>query len=157
MSQGNLEVVRRIYEGWAEGDFRPATELYDPLILLVQGQGFPEPGPYLGLDGVRKYMNTFLEAWDRVTIEAEELLEAGESVVAKVVQRAVGKQSGVEPTELGYFQVWTLRGGKVIRLDVIRDRADALNTAGLSESAADASPATRARRSGPLCLGRGPA
>jgi ketosteroid isomerase-like protein len=132
MSNENAEVVRRIYEQWAEGNFRAAVELYDPLILLVQGQGFPEQGTYLGMDGVRDYMATFLEAWERVTIEAEEVFAAGDSVVARVVQRAIGRGSGAVPDEFEYFQVWTFRGGRVIRLDVIRDRDEALKVAGLS-------------------------
>jgi ketosteroid isomerase-like protein len=133
MSEENVEVVRRIYEQWAQGNFRAGVELYDPLILMVQGQGLPEAGAYLGLDGLRDYMRAFLEAWERVTIEAEEILGAGDSVVAKVVQRAVGRESGVEPAEFEYFQIWSFRGGKVIRLEVVRDREEALEAAGLSE------------------------
>jgi ketosteroid isomerase-like protein len=133
MSDENVELVRRIYEQWAEGDFRAAVELYDPLILLVQGEGFPEQGTYLGLDGVGDYMATFLEAWERVTIEALEVFAAGDSVVAKVVQRAIGRESGIVPTEFEYFQVWSFRGGRVIRLDVIRDRDEALRAVGISD------------------------
>jgi ketosteroid isomerase-like protein len=133
MSDANVELVRRIYEQWAEGDFRAAVELYDPLILLVQGEGFPEQGTYLGLDGVGDYMATFLEAWERVTIEALEVFAAGDSVVAKVVQRAIGRESGIVPTEFEYFQVWSFRGGRVIRLDVIRDRDEALRAVGISD------------------------
>jgi ketosteroid isomerase-like protein len=133
MSEENVEAVRRVYEQWGEGDFRAAVELYDPHVLLVQGQGLPERGTYLGLDGVRDYMAAFLEAWKRVTIQAEEIFAVGDSVVARVVQRAIGKESGVEPAELEYFQVWSFRGGKVIRLDVIRDRDEALEAVGISE------------------------
>jgi ketosteroid isomerase-like protein len=133
MSDENVGAVRRVYEQWAEGNFRAGVELYDPHILLVQGQELPESGAYLGLDGIRDYMATFLEAWERVTIAAEEIVGAGDSVVAKVVQRAIGKQSGAQPTEFGYFQVWSFRGGKVIRLETIRDRDEALKAVGLSK------------------------
>jgi ketosteroid isomerase-like protein len=78
-------------------------------------------------------MGKFLEVWERVTVEASELIEAGDSVVVKVIQRAVGKGSGVEPAEMEYFHVWTFRGGKVIRLDVIRSREAALEAAGISD------------------------
>jgi ketosteroid isomerase-like protein len=132
MSDEHVEAVRRVYEEWAEGNFRAGVELYDRHVLLVQGQELPESGAYLGLDGIRDYMAAFLEAWERVTIEAEEIFAAGDSVVAKVVQRAIGKESGVEPTEFEYFQVWSFRGGMVIRLDVIRDRDEALKAVGLS-------------------------
>ena len=133
MSDENVETVRRIYEQWAEGNFRAGVELYDPLILLVHGLGFPESGTYLGLDGVRDYTATFLEAWERMTIEAEEIFDVGDSVVAKVVQRAIGRESGIEPAELEYFQIWSFRGGRVIRLEVIRDRSEAMKAVGISE------------------------
>jgi ketosteroid isomerase-like protein len=133
MSEGNVEAVRRVYEQWGRGNFRAGVELYDPHVVLVQRQELLESGTYLGLDGIRDYMAAFLEAWERVTIEAEEVFAAGDSVVAQVVQRAIGKESGVEPTEFEYFQIWSFRGGKVIRLEVIRDRDEALKAVGLSE------------------------
>ena len=133
MSEENVAAVRRIYEGWAKGDFSTGVELYDAHILMVQGPGFPESGEYAGREGIAKYMHTFLDAWEKVTIEAEELIESGDSVAAKVVQRAVGKESGAVPTDFAYFQVWTFRGSKVIRLETIRDRETALDLIGLSE------------------------
>jgi ketosteroid isomerase-like protein len=133
MSEENVEAVQAVYEGWRNGNFRAGVDLYDPLALLVQGEGFPESGSYLGLEGIAEYMRTFLEAWEKVTIEAEDLVDAGNSVVAAVVQRGIGKRSGAVPAEFRYFQVWTFRAGSVIRLDVIRDRAEALEAAGLSE------------------------
>jgi hypothetical protein len=55
-------------------------------------------------------MRGFLEAWERVTIAAEELAGADDCVVVAAVQRAVGRGSGAEPTELRYFHVWTFQG-----------------------------------------------
>ena len=132
MSEARIEAVREIYEEWRKGDFRGGVDLYDPLALLVQGAGFPEAGAYLGLERIGEYMQTFLEAWERVTIEAEDLVSAGDSVVAAVVQRGVGRGSGA-PAEFRYFQVWTFRGDKVVRLDVLRDRVAAVEAAGLEQ------------------------
>jgi ketosteroid isomerase-like protein len=131
MSDERVETVRAIYEAWGKGDFRAGTELYDPEILLVQDEGFPERGSYVGMEGVGRYMRTFLDAWEQVTIEADELTGAGDSVVAAVTQRGVGQGSAAE-TDFSYFQVWTFRGDKVIRLDVIRERDAAFAAAGLS-------------------------
>jgi ketosteroid isomerase-like protein len=131
MSEENVEAVRRIYEEWGKGNFREGVELYDPNVLMVQGPDFPEAGTYVGLDGVRQYMTTFLDAWEHVTIEAVELIEGGDSVAASVLQKAVGKESGAIPTDFAYFQVWTFRGPRVIRLEMIRDRETALAAIGL--------------------------
>jgi ketosteroid isomerase-like protein len=44
----------------------------------------------------------------------------------------LGSESGA-PTDLRYYQVWSFRGGKVIRLENFRERAEALEAAGLRE------------------------
>jgi ketosteroid isomerase-like protein len=132
MSDENVEAVRAVYEGWQNGNFQAGVDLYDPQALLVMGEGFPESGSYHGPEGIGEYMRAFLEAWEKVTIEAEDLVDAGDSVVATVVQRGAGRGSGAT-AELRYFQVWTFRAGRVIRLDVLRDRAAALEAAGVRE------------------------
>ena len=76
-------------------------------------------------------MTGFLDAWDSLTIAAESFEDAGESVLVKVRQTGVGRGSGA-PAETFYFQVWTFRGGKVIRLDTILSESEALEAAGLA-------------------------
>ncbi len=132
MSERALEAVRSIYEGWRVGDFRAGTDLYDPRIVMVMGREFPEAGVYHGPDGVAGYMRTFLGAWERVTIASEELVAAGDTVLAAVVQRAVGRGSGA-PVVLRYFHIWSFRGKRIIRLEIVMERAEALAIAGLSE------------------------
>jgi uncharacterized protein len=126
MSAPNVNAVRAVYEQWARGNFRAGVELYDPEATLVQRPEFPEAGTYTGTAEIADYMRTFLEAWDRVTIAAEELIEAGDRVIASVHQQGVGKGSGAE-VDFRYFHVWTFRQGKVIRLEVVRNRDEALS------------------------------
>ncbi len=129
MSSQNLEILRGVYERWSQGDFRE-TGLYDPLIVFVMRPQFPDAGTYLGTEAVAEYMRSFLEPWEQLTIEATEMIEAGDSAVVAVTQSGVGGGSGAA-TELRYFHVWTFRGGKVIRFETVRERADAFETAGL--------------------------
>jgi len=130
VSGENVEAVREIYERWSEGDFH-TTGALDPHVVFVLRPEFPDAGAHLGTEGVAAYMQHFLEPWAHVTIEAEELIEAGDSVLVAMIQRGVGESSGAA-TEFRYFQLWTFRGGKAIRLECIRDRAEALEAAGLS-------------------------
>jgi ketosteroid isomerase-like protein len=132
MSEQNVEIVERVFERWGEGDFRAGVDVLDPHVVLVLGREFPDAGAYFGVDGVNAYMRGFLEPWTHLTMEAEELVAAGDSVLVSVRQRGVGTTSGVE-TELRYFQLWSFRGGKVIRMESTRDRAEALEAVGLSE------------------------
>lgn len=129
-SQQNVEAVRAVYERWSEGDFRAAVGLLDPHVVLVLGPEFPDAGTHSGIEGIAAYTRGLLEPWTHFTIEAEEIVAAGDSVLVSVRQHGVGSTSGV-PTELRYFMLWTFRAGRVIRLESIRERAEALQAAGL--------------------------
>lgn len=130
MAEGNVDAVRAVYERFGKGDFSASLEIVDPLVLFVLPPGFPESGTYLGTAQLLEYTREFLEPWSRITIAAEEITGAGDSVVASVCQRGAGSESGAV-TEFRYFQVWTFRGGKVIRLENFRERAEAFAAAGL--------------------------
>jgi ketosteroid isomerase-like protein len=132
MSQENVEAVRAVYERWSEGDFRASVHLFDPHVVLVLRPEFPDAGTYLGPEAVAAYTRGLLEPWTHFTMEAEELVASGDSVLARVRQRGVGSTSGVS-TELRYFMLWSFRGSKVIRLESIRGHAEALEAAGLRE------------------------
>jgi ketosteroid isomerase-like protein len=132
MSEENIGAVRAVYERWSEGDFRASVDLLDPHVVLVLGPELPDAGAYLGVEAVAEYTRGLLEPWTDFTIEAEELVAAGDSVLADVRQRGVGSTSGV-PTELRYFMLWSFRGHQVIRLESFRERAEALEAAGLRE------------------------
>jgi ketosteroid isomerase-like protein len=132
VSPRNAEIVRTIYQGWSEGDFRASVGLLDPHVVLVLGPEFPDAGTYSGVEAVASYTRGLLEPWTRFSIEAEEVVAAGDCVLARVRQRGVGSSSGI-PTELRYYMLWTFRGGKVIRLECFRDRTEALEAAGLGE------------------------
>jgi ketosteroid isomerase-like protein len=124
--------VRGIYDRWGRGDFRAGTELYDPHVVLVLRPEFPEAGVYRGLEEIGNYMRgDFLADLAGAVIEGEEFLAAGDSVVVRVHQHATGPESGA-PVGMRYYQVWTFRGGSVIRIESIRERDEALEAAGLT-------------------------
>jgi ketosteroid isomerase-like protein len=130
MSEENVEMVRAVFDQRGEGDLKTSFDLLDEHVVFVLPPEFPDAGTYVGRESVRAYTRGFLEPWTNLTMEAEELVDAGDTVVVGLRQRGVGDSSGV-PTELHYFQLWSFRGGKVIRIENIRDRDDALAAAGL--------------------------
>ena len=127
-----MNTVRRIYDRWGRGDFSAGVELYDPHVVLVLRPEFPESGAHYGREGIERYMrDDFLQDFAQATISGEEFLDAGDSVVVYVDQRATGPRSGA-PVRMRYYQVWTFRGASVIRIESIMERADALEAAGLA-------------------------
>lgn len=75
-------------------------------------------------------MRSLLQAWKVFTIRAEDLQEVGDTVLVAVVQGGAGITSGIE-SEMRYFQLWTFRGGKIIRIESIPDADEAHDAAGL--------------------------
>jgi ketosteroid isomerase-like protein len=130
VAEGNVESVRRVYESWGRGDFAGTTGVLDEHVLMVVRPEFPDTGTYLGPEAIAEYTRGFLEPWSEITIRAEEIIPAGDSVVVAVLQRGEGDASGAV-TEFRYFHLWTFRGGKAIRLEMIRERDEALEAAGL--------------------------
>lgn len=130
MREGNVEIVERVYESWGRGDFQTVEVLDEHALMVVRPQ-FPDTGTYLGHEGFAEYTRGFLEPWSQITIEAEEIIPAGDSVVVAVLQRGEGDASGAV-TEFRYFHVWTFRGGRAIRLETIRERDEAFEAAGVA-------------------------
>ena len=132
MSQENVAVVRRIFDRWATGDFGAGLADLDPDVVFVVRRPFPEAGETVGPDGIRKYMRGFLDNWARYAVEARSYRAAGDTVVAKAVQRGQGKASRIE-MEQEFFMLFTFRGGKIVRIESVLNEREALKAAGLSE------------------------
>jgi ketosteroid isomerase-like protein len=130
MSEENVEALKRVYAGWAHGDFRVEESLFDPYMVGVYPD--PEPIPQYGLEAVREYMRQFRRTFDDMRFEATRFRAANGSVVVDVRRFGIGKQSGVT-LEDKVFHVCTLRGGRIIRIDVFDREDQALEAAGLSE------------------------
>jgi ketosteroid isomerase-like protein len=133
VSRENVEVVRGIYEGWALGD--PETmRLIDPAIEVFPDPRSAWPGiepSYRGHEGLGRYLRSIYDAFSEYRAEAEDIRDAGDRVVTLAIERARGKQSGVPVNIRHTAHVWTLSGGRAVRLDVNWDRDEALRAAGL--------------------------
>ena len=133
MSQENVEVVRRCNRFWGEGDFVQASELFDPEVVIDFSQNVFNPDVYRGYEGLMRLVSAVHEMWDTFKVETEEVIDAGETVVAAVRLSGRGGRSGVATRMLG-FQVWTLRDGRVLRMKGdYRNREQALEAVGLRE------------------------
>jgi ketosteroid isomerase-like protein len=135
MSQENVEVVRRVYEAVARGDTAAVLVAYDPEVEWdFRGSPFRDfckRDVYHGHGGLRSFMRERTEdAWADIEDQLEELIDAGEHVVSVVLIRGRGLASGAE-VEMKHAGVWTLRGGKVVRVAWMGTRAEALEAVGL--------------------------
>jgi ketosteroid isomerase-like protein len=130
MSREKVEIVRRIFDGWATGDFGAGLTDLDPAVVFVVRRPFPEAVETVGPDGIRDYMRSFLDNWETYTVEARDLQAVGDTVLADALQRGEGKASRIE-MEQPFFMLFTFRGGKIVRIESILNRDEALEAAGL--------------------------
>jgi uncharacterized protein len=132
MSEENVEIVRRGYEAWNRRDFNQILDLVDPEIEWTFAQGL-RPGVdavYHGHEGVRRFWETFIEPWEEITVEVEELRDSGDRVLAFVRFRAVARDGLT--LDAPYVHVLTFRESRILRFEAFDNRDDALEAAGLS-------------------------
>ena len=134
MSRDNVEVVRLILAEWERGEFGTWSDRLDPEIAFETFM--PDASENVTAHGVAElvaFTRDWLAQWRRYRIAADEIRAAGpDKVFASVRQFAAGQHSGAEVESPG-FTVWTLEGGRVVKLSVHYEREKALEAAGLRE------------------------
>jgi ketosteroid isomerase-like protein len=128
VSSENVELVRRGIES-----VEAFWELLDDHVVwdLRERPTFDLKPVYFGRDAVIKASRHYWGTWDDYSLEAEELIDAGSSVVVVVHERARGRGSGA-PFDASWAQVWTFSRGRIIRWELFPDRAAALEAAGVA-------------------------
>jgi ketosteroid isomerase-like protein len=135
MSEENVKVVRRVYEAVARRDTPAVLALYDPEVEW-DDSGTPlgrigGAGVYRGHEGMRTWFREWYEAWESLEDHVLEVIDAGEYVISVVKMHARGRSSGLD-VAFDSSGVWTVRGGKVVRVVWFETRAEALTSIGLS-------------------------
>ena len=129
MSQENVEIVRELWDAYSRGNIDRVIALSDPYVVLVT----LEEGPLYGPDAVRANYARWMEAWrEEPETTVEEVIGSGDHVIVIACFRGRGRGSGVRVAQRLY-EVYTLRNGKVLRVDEFSDRDQALEAVGLLE------------------------
>jgi ketosteroid isomerase-like protein len=121
MSQENVEIARRAYEAWNEGDDAASFAAIHPEIELVLPEGGMNAGTHRGLRAVRNFVDSYVESFANFRMDPEEFFETGDQVVVFVRVSGRGRESGIE-LEVRPAHLLTLREGKIWRLEAFPDR-----------------------------------
>jgi ketosteroid isomerase-like protein len=87
---------------------------------------------YWGLDGLRAAWLDWLSPWDSYRTEVEDVIDAQEGRVL-VLARDYARPKGTDAEV--YFSgapIWTVRDGKIARIEFYWNRAEGLRAAGLT-------------------------
>jgi ketosteroid isomerase-like protein len=128
MSQENVKVVREAWDAYSGGDYDRIAGFHDPHIVVVT----LEDGAAYGNNAVLANYERWDEAWEGAETSLEEVLGHGDRVFVAARFHARGRASGVE-VETRLYEVYTVRDGKVLRIDEYATREEALEAAGLRE------------------------
>jgi ketosteroid isomerase-like protein len=111
----NLDSVKSIYQGLAEGDIPSLLGSLSPDIAWTEAEGFPYAGTYHGPGSVltEVFMRLGTE-WDGFAAVPEEFIDGGDTIVV------LGKYSGTykatgKSFQANFAHVWKLQNEKAVR------------------------------------------
>jgi len=104
----------------------------DPDVVFDLTRAGPDGATYRGYEGVKAFWRMLRDAFGELQIDPEEIIDGGDRLFTRIRLSSTGKTSGAM-TEDVLYQVFTLRQGKPIRVEFLRERADALEAAGRRE------------------------
>jgi ketosteroid isomerase-like protein len=119
------ELVRRAYVALAERDFHTLGKLAVPDFELDVTDRVFNPATYHGEEGLRQFLAEVDELWESMDMKVERLVECGDEVLALIAVDIKGRGSGLT-LEDRIAQHWTARDGKLVRMRVRANQAEAL-------------------------------
>jgi ketosteroid isomerase-like protein len=93
MSEETVELLRRMYDRTARGDFsRWFSEVTDDFVFVASPE-LPDAGTYRG-EAARQWVIAWVQSFEGHTIEAMDFIDAGDKVFNALMQR--GRPRGSE-------------------------------------------------------------
>ena len=146
MSQGNVEKVRAVLTTWDRVMLRPETRPFDRILSMAFSSGLYAPDAvfedavlpdhvgeaYRGLDGFIKATEEWIQPFEWLLVQLEQIIEANEYVVS--LHRALLKMRHTEiefESPLAY--IFTFQDDKAVHQRGFVDHAEALKAVGLAE------------------------
>jgi ketosteroid isomerase-like protein len=147
MSEENVEIARRAFEVLARGvRYGDPGAAFDQLVaegLIASdldwgagrraGVGVPGMGDAVGREGWLELMRTFTEDFEDYRSEPEQIIDVGGDQVLVVIRSDATGRGSRAHVEMRTGMIFRLTEGRIVRVDVFVEPADALRAAGLSE------------------------
>jgi uncharacterized protein len=84
----------------------------------------PEADSYRGRETIRSFLESFLESWDEFRQDVVDLVPDDGKIMVLLHMVGQGKGSGI-PVEARYAHIWTMRGGRGVRIDTYNSHEEA--------------------------------
>jgi ketosteroid isomerase-like protein len=133
MSRENVELVRRAVDAFNRGDLQAALDDLAPDAVWDWSNSHgPDAGVFRGHDEIRGFWRQFLDTFDELRFELDEVVEVEEGVL---IADNVGYVQGREGIAAQARSAWLIAtaGGQITSLTMYQTKQEALEAIGLSE------------------------
>jgi ketosteroid isomerase-like protein len=132
MSPGNVEVVCDAVAAFETTGVEGALEYFHPTVEWFASPEWPEDRLYEGYDGLRTVASVWTENFDEFRLGLETAVEAGDHVLALIIQRVRIKGSS---HRLEHRVAWDcgVRNGRIARVHPYFSWEEGLESVGLAE------------------------
>ncbi len=132
MSQENVEIVREVIGAFNRRDVGAFAALCTQHVEIVPVRASVEATIYQGPGAVDRFFTESDQAWDRLSVEANEIRDFGDTALALGTLSARGRSSGVE-VEMQLGWVFEFDGGLIAAARTFPSYKEALEAVGLAE------------------------
>jgi ketosteroid isomerase-like protein len=133
LSQENVEIVRRQFELWSEGNLDAWAQHWDRDVVVMAPEGWPEGDENQGLDAWRRQAERLRDSWEEARVEVDDIRPVGKDrVVTRIRYVTRGKDPGMS-FDTPMAASFVVRGRKITRAQYFWDFAEALEAVGLKE------------------------
>jgi ketosteroid isomerase-like protein len=115
MSEQSGEMIKGVYDAFAQGDVPAVLGAFSPEIEWYEAEGMPYGGLHRGPEAVaQKVFGPISEDVEGFAVVPEQLIASGDTVAAVVRYTGTGSATG-KTLDLPVVHVWDVRDGKVQR------------------------------------------
>ena len=120
----DLAAIEGFVEAFNAGDVDALLHRADPGIVMATAREWPGGGVYRGADEVRRFIQEFRGDWAEIRFERLTSETVGDRLVERSRWLGRGRTTGIE-TQVDFYAAWTVRDGRVRRVDVFARRDEA--------------------------------
>ena len=133
MSEENVEIVRRSFQAWNSRDPVEIARFYKEDMKWQSAMADVFGETIGGHEAIKQEMARWDKEWSATRFEIDELIDLDDTRVLSLHRViATGRGSGVKVVRT-LSGVYELHDGKIVKMRIYLDRAEALEAAGLSE------------------------
>jgi ketosteroid isomerase-like protein len=130
-SEREIERFRAAFEAFAHGDMETALQDVEPDFVLRDHVIIESTEGPTGPAAVRANHEQLGEAFDRFELEPLEFEDIEDGMLVRVLSRGHSDRDGGIDVELEVGQLWRLRDGRAVSLDIYPSWKEARQAAGL--------------------------